>query len=165
MASGKYLGLKYTKNWTVISTLCLNMKHYKHFDKDYSVNLQWLNSKGPTKAPHKKVVATVSFLQIHFNKIHFNKIDLHPFHTPLADPRGAPGTRAPPGGPNSFIFMQFSAKMWKIIAILGVGAPPGENPGSATEHNSRSCMYMYFHLATEWDFSWKLQFSFSLWVL
>ena len=37
---------------------------------------------------------------------------------------GAPGMRAPPGGPNSFIFMQFSAKMWKIIAILGVGAPP-----------------------------------------
>ena len=29
----------------------------------------------------------------------------------LADPGGAPGTRAPPGGPNSFIFMQFSAKM------------------------------------------------------
>ena len=28
----------------------------------------------------------------------------------LADPRGAPGTRAPPGGPNSFIFMQFLAK-------------------------------------------------------
>ena len=24
---------------------------------------------------------------------------------------GAPGTRAPPRGPNSFIFMQFSAKM------------------------------------------------------
>ena len=24
--------------------------------------------------------------------------------------KGAPGTRAPPGGPNSFIFMQFSAK-------------------------------------------------------
>ena len=40
--------------------------------------------------------------------------------------------RAPPRGPNSFIFMQFSAKKWKIIAILGVGAPPGENPGSAT---------------------------------
>ena len=44
----------------------------------------------------------------------------------LADPRGAPGTRAPPGGPNSFIFMQFSAKNWKIIALLGVGAPPGK---------------------------------------
>ena len=42
---------------------------------------------------------------------------------PLADPRGAPGTRAPPG-PNSFIFMQFSAKIWKVIAILRVGAPP-----------------------------------------
>ena len=42
----------------------------------------------------------------------------------LADLRGAPGTCAPPGGPNSFIFMQFSAKIWKIIAILGVGAPP-----------------------------------------
>ena len=34
--------------------------------------------------------------------------------------------RAPPlpGGPNSFIFMQFSANIWKIIALLGVGAPP-----------------------------------------
>ena len=40
----------------------------------------------------------------------------------------------PPGGPNSFIFMQFSAKIWKIIAILRVGAPPGENPGSATAY-------------------------------
>ena len=30
---------------------------------------------------------------------------------------------APPRGPNSFIFMQFSAKNWKIIAFLGVGAP------------------------------------------
>ena len=46
---------------------------------------------------------------------------------------GRQGRAPPPGGPNSFIFMQFSAKMWKIIAILGVGAPPpGENPGSAT---------------------------------
>ena len=46
-------------------------------------------------------------------------------HTALADPRGgARDARPPPGGPNSFIFMQFSAKMWKIIAILGVGAPP-----------------------------------------
>ena len=37
---------------------------------------------------------------------------------------GRQGRAPPPGGPNSFIFMQFSAKMWKIIAILGVGAPP-----------------------------------------
>ena len=32
--------------------------------------------------------------------------------------------RDAPGGPNSFIFMQFSAKNCKIIALLGVGAPP-----------------------------------------
>ena len=43
---------------------------------------------------------------------------------PLADLRGVPGTRAPPGARNSFIFMQFSGKNWKIIALLGVGAPP-----------------------------------------
>ena len=42
----------------------------------------------------------------------------------LVDPRGVPGMHIPPGGPNSFIFMQFSAKNWKIIVILGVGAPP-----------------------------------------
>ena len=55
---------------------------------------------------------------------------------------GAPGTRAPPGGPNSFIFMQFSAKIWKIIAILGVGTPPGENPGSAIWNFPENCMKM-----------------------
>ena len=60
------------------------------------------------------------------------------YNISLADPRGAPGTRPPPGGPNSFIFMQFSAKMWKIIAILGVGAPPGENPGPATAYHLKS---------------------------
>ena len=37
---------------------------------------------------------------------------------------GHQGRAPPPGGPNSFIFMQFSAKIWKIIAILRVGAPP-----------------------------------------
>ena len=37
---------------------------------------------------------------------------------------GRQGRAPPPGGPNSFIFMQFSSKIWKIIAILGVGAPP-----------------------------------------
>ena len=49
--------------------------------------------------------------------------------------RGAPGT-CPLEGPNSFIFMQFSAKIWKIIAILGVGAPPRENPRSTTVFHS-----------------------------
>ena len=33
------------------------------------------------------------------------------------------GQGRPPGGSNSFIFMQFSTKNWKIIALLGVGAP------------------------------------------
>ena len=45
----------------------------------------------------------------------------------VADPRGRQGrAHSPPrpGGPNSFIFMQFSAKNSKIIALLGVGAPP-----------------------------------------
>ena len=37
---------------------------------------------------------------------------------------GRQGRAPPPGGPNSFIFMQFSANNWKIIAFLGVGAPP-----------------------------------------
>ena len=40
----------------------------------------------------------------------FQKINEFKIQVALADPRGAPGTRAPPGGPNSFIFMQFSAK-------------------------------------------------------
>ena len=53
----------------------------------------------------------------------------------LADPRRAPGTRAPPPsptGPNSFIFIQFSAKNLQNNTTLGVGVPTQENPGSAT---------------------------------
>ena len=50
---------------------------------------------------------------------------------PLADPRGVPGTWTPCGS-KFFHFMQFSAKKLKIIALLGVGTPPWENPGSAT---------------------------------
>ena len=44
--------------------------------------------------------------------------------------RGRQG-RAPPG-PNSFIFMQFSSKNLQNNPNLAVGAPPRENPGSAT---------------------------------
>ena len=47
----------------------------------------------------------------------------------LADLRGAPETRTP----NSFIFMQFSAKNVQNNPNLGIGAPPRENPGSATD--------------------------------
>ena len=64
----------------------------------------------------------------------FHEVFWKTWQKSLADLRGAPGTRAPPGDPNSFIFMQILAKIWKIIATLGVGAPPGENPGSATEN-------------------------------
>ena len=72
----------------------------------------------------------------HFNQSNFHFYD-NTNHWRIQG--GAPGMRAPPWGPNSFIFMQFSAKMWKIIAILGVGAPPGENPGSATANG-----FIYF---------------------
>ena len=43
--------------------------------------------------------------------------------------KGAPGT---PPGPNSFIFMPFSAKIDKIIPIWELAHPFRENPGSAT---------------------------------
>ena len=52
--------------------------------------------------------------------------------------KGGAGDACPPGGPNSFNFMQF----WEIVAKSYVGVPPGElappprgNPGSATGCN------------------------------
>ena len=54
----------------------------------------------------------------------------------LADLRGgAPGTRAPLGVQILSFSCSFQEQRWKIIALLGVGAPPppGENPGSATD--------------------------------
>ena len=59
----------------------------------------------------------------------------------VADLRGARGTRAPPGGPNSFDFMQFFGKIWQnrmLVPPSGELVPPPQgNPGSATEddHN------------------------------
>ena len=54
----------------------------------------------------------------------------------LADPRGRQGR------PLRVQILSFSCgfqqKIWKIIAHLGVGAPPGENPGSATGNQSSS---------------------------
>ena len=44
---------------------------------------------------------------------------------------GAPGTRAP-RGQNFFIFIQYSAKICKIIRIRELAHPIRENPGSAT---------------------------------
>ena len=37
------------------------------------------------------------------------------------------------GDPNSFIFMQFLTKNLQNNRILGLGAPPQENPGFATD--------------------------------
>ena len=45
-----------------------------------------------------------------------------------------PGTRPP--GPNSFIFMQFSAKNLQNNPNLGIGAPPREIPGSVTAYHA-----------------------------
>ena len=42
----------------------------------------------------------------------------------------------PPQGPNSFIFMQFSAKNCKIIPIWELAHPPRKNPGPATANRS-----------------------------
>ena len=53
----------------------------------------------------------------------------------VADLRGAQGICAPPGGPNSFNFMQFMGKFGKIICWRPPGElapPPRGNPGSAT---------------------------------
>ena len=57
---------------------------------------------------------------------------------------GARDTRPPPRGPNSFIFMQFSAKIWKIIAIWDLAYPSGENPGSATDGDPEFLSPVYF---------------------
>ena len=55
---------------------------------------------------------------------------------------GAPGT--PPRGSNSFIFMQFLSKKLENNNTLDVGAPPRENPGSATGIDM--ILYLYTQL-------------------
>ena len=54
---------------------------------------------------------------------------------PVADLRGGAGDARPPGGQNFFIFMQFSAKIYKIIGWhppWELAPPPRGNPESAT---------------------------------
>ena len=46
--------------------------------------------------------------------------------------KGAPGTRPPPRGSKLFHFHAVFGKNLKNNSNFGVGAPPGENPGSAT---------------------------------
>ena len=43
-----------------------------------------------------------------------------------------------PGSPNSFIFMQFLAKIDKVISFWELAPPLGENPGSATASTGRA---------------------------
>ena len=82
----------------------------------------------------------------------------------------------PPWGPNSFIFMQFLAKIWKIIAILGVGAPPWGK--SWIRHWNALEIYLKFHrfpqkciawsiLKNYWNFqasNWMSKISSNFWV-
>ena len=46
--------------------------------------------------------------------------------------KGGDARDARPQGPNSFIFMQFSAKNLQNNPIWELAQPPRENPGSAT---------------------------------
>ena len=62
---------------------------------------------------------------------------------PLADHRGA--RRTPPGGPNSFNFMQFLGKFGKIVRWRPPGemaSPPRGNPGSATGYLETLFIYI-----------------------
>ena len=66
----------------------------------------------------------------------------------LADPRGGARDARPPWGPNSFIFMQFSAKNWKIIELLGVGAPPWGKSWIRHWYASYWHAFLLFHTIT-----------------
>ena len=69
---------------------------------------------------------------------------------PLADPRGGARDARPPGGPNSFIFMQFLAKKLKNNSTFGSWRPPpGENPGSATDYGQISARNHHCKLTTK----------------
>ena len=65
---------------------------------------------------------------------------LSPF-TPVADLRGGRRGR-PPGGPNSFDFMQFLGNFGKIVCCRPppgeLAPPPRGNPGSATAHQQKT---------------------------
>ena len=62
-----------------------------------------------------------------------------------------PGTRAPPGGPNSFFFMQFSAKKLRNIRCWKLALPPKENLGSATGGEKWAAFRYYSLFAVSWE--------------
>ena len=62
--------------------------------------------------------------------------------------RGRQGRAPPlPGGPNSFIFMQFSAKNQKNNRFLGVGAPSWGK--SWIRHCNHTCGHCFNHKCEE----------------
>ena len=91
----------------------------------YTVNLNTVDLKAyPEIVPLSSLIACNAVNWPGGDALSFS-YRFHHWLIPLADLRGgARDARPPPGGPNSFIFMQFSANIWKIIALLGVGAPP-----------------------------------------
>ena len=66
----------------------------------------------------------------------------------LADPRGAPGTRAPHWGPNSFIFMLFSAKIINKHTHFGSWRPP---PGKILDP---PLLFVYGYESQGWQVPW-----------
>ena len=60
-----------------------------------------------------------------FNFLHFHAVF-------IGGSKGGARDARPPWGSKFFHFHAVFDKKLKIIALLGVGAPPGENPGSAT---------------------------------
>ena len=62
----------------------------------------------------------------------------------LADLEGEEGV------PNSFIFIQFSAKKNRLAHPLWEFVPPQENPGSATDHfkGISKALQLYFRICT-----------------
>ena len=71
---------------------------------------------------------------------------------------GRQGRAPPPWGPNSFIFMQFSAKIINKHTHFGSWRPPpGENPRSATESSYLIGLEPLFHLKFWEVFSYEMQ--------
>ena len=67
----------------------------------------------------------------------------------------------PPGGPNSFNFMQFFGKIWQNRMLVPPGElapPPRGNPGSATACSSILHRNHYFHFDFIFGFKFKIKF-------
>ena len=70
--------------------------------------------------------------------------------------KGGPGMHTP-WGPNSFILMQFSAKIIGSHTHFGSWRPPQENPGSATGSSSILFPYFRINFQKKYDTEWTLK--------